>query len=233
MSDLQQNHLSLAPGLSELSFIDLVGVRTIVDATLRRTETTSGRAGRMSPRHNLRRIGIAVAAAVACLAPATPASAVELSSCSGAYAEPTAGFQPEVRRATLCLLNEERTQRGLDGLRSSDTLQTVAQSYAQHMVTGSFFDHVSPTGSMFVDRIKSSEYLDAGDGFYVGENLAWGAGPRATPERIVSAWMDSPDHRANVLSGRFRDIGIGVVVGVPVAGGGQGATYVTEFGMRS
>jgi len=130
----------------------------------------------MSPRHNLRRLLIAIAAAVACLAPATPASAVELSSCSGAYVEPTAANLPEVRRATLCLLNEERTQRGLDELRSSEALQTVAEPYARRMVADSFFDHVSPTGSVFVDRIKSSEYLDAGDGFYVGENLAWGAG---------------------------------------------------------
>ena len=187
----------------------------------------------MSPRPNLRRLLVAIATATACLAPATPASAVELSSCPGAYAEPTAANLPEVRRATLCLLNEERTQRGLDELRSSDALQSVAEPYAQRMATRTFFDHVSPTGSTFVDRIKSSEYLDAGDGFNLGENLAWGGGPLATPERIVHAWMDSPGHRANILDGRFRDIGIGVVYGVPVAGGGQGATYVNEFGTRS
>ena len=202
----------------------------------------------MSPHHNLCRIGIAVAAAVACLAPATPASAtptsviptsviptsaIELSSCAGAYAEPTAVNRPVVRRATLCLLNEERTQHGLGRLRPRGALKMVAERYARRMVTRSFFDHVCPEGSTFVDRIKRSNYLDAGDGFTLGENLAWGGGPRATPERIVRAWMDSPGHRANILNGRFRDIGVGVVVGVPVAGGGQGATYVNEFGTRS
>lgn len=187
----------------------------------------------MPPHNNLRRIGIAIAAAVACLAPAAPANAVDLSSCAGAYAEPTADNRPMVRRATLCLLNEERAQRGLRQLHPRGALHGVAERYAQRMVTRSFFDHVGPEGSTFVDRIKRSDYLRAGDGFTLGENLAWGGGPRATPERIVRAWMDSPGHRANILNGRFRDIGIGVVTGVPVAYGGQGATYVNEFGTRS
>lgn len=179
------------------------------------------------------RIALAVAATVACLASATPASAVELTSCAGAYVEPTGFNLPDLGGATLCLLNEERAERGLDPLRSSGALQTVAEQYAWLMVTRSFFDHVGPQGSTFIDRIKQSDYLDAGDGFFVGENLAWGGGPLATPERIVYAWMDSPAHRANILNGRFRAIGIGVAFGVPVADGGQGATYVNEFGMRS
>jgi uncharacterized protein YkwD len=45
--------------------------------------------------------------------------------------------------------------------------------------------------------------------------------------------MHSPGHRANILNGAFRDIGVGLTLGVPVAGGGSGATYVNEFGTRS
>jgi uncharacterized protein YkwD len=46
----------------------------------------------------------------------------------------------------------------------------------------------------------------------------------------VASWMASPGHRANILKRRFHVIGIGVVDGVPVAGGGAGATYTTDFG---
>ena len=187
----------------------------------------------MPPQHNLRRAGIAIAAAAACLAPAAPASAAGPPSCAGAYAQPSGGNLPTVRRATLCLLNRERKQHGLGRLRSSEPLKTVATRYARQMAARDFFDHVSPTGSTFVDRIKGSSYLDAGDGYSLGENLAWGGGNLATPKLIVRAWMNSPGHRANILNGGFRDIGVGVVPGVPVAGGGPGATYVNEFGTRS
>ena len=43
--------------------------------------------------------------------------------------------------------------------------------------------------------------------------------------------MNSPGHRANILSGSFRAIGIGIAAGTPYGGGG-GATYTTDFGRR-
>ena len=43
--------------------------------------------------------------------------------------------------------------------------------------------------------------------YSVGENLAW-ADPGSTPRQIVQAWLDSPDHRANLLDSRFRDTGV-------------------------
>jgi uncharacterized protein YkwD len=47
---------------------------------------------------------------------------------------------------------------------------------------------------------------------------------------IGAAWMDSPPHRANILSSSFRAIGIGIALGTP--SGGAGATYTTDFGRR-
>jgi uncharacterized protein YkwD len=137
-----------------------------------------------------------------------------------------------VRSATLCLLNHERTKRGLGRLRANRSLRGVATRYAQRMVTGSFFDHVSPTGSTFVQRIKQAAYLAGARGYTIGENLAWGGGSLATPKSIMRAWMNSPGHRANILKGAYEDIGVGLALGVPVAGGGEGATYVNEFGRR-
>jgi len=66
------------------------------------------------------------------------------------------------------------------------------------------------------------------------ENIAWGTEHLATPKGIVRGWMNSPGHRANILRGTFREIGIGIVVGAPtrLGPGERGATYTTDFGVR-
>jgi uncharacterized protein YkwD len=196
---------------------------------------------------NLRRALVAAAASAAMALTAAPASASvlpvqlpcvkgvtcqdEQPACKHAGTVPAPGNLKAIRRATLCLLNVERTQRGLHKLHANNALRGVATKYAKSMVKLDFFDHVSPGGSTFVERIKRSIYLDDANGYSLGENLAWGGGPLSTPERIVRSWMNSPGHRANILNGDFRDIGVGVTLGVPVPGL-SGATYVNEFGTR-
>ena len=58
-----------------------------------------------------------------------------------------------------------------------------------------------------------------------GENLAWGTGPFATARRVVSGWMASPGHRANLLRPGWRRIGLGALRGNFL--GYPGATVVT------
>jgi uncharacterized protein YkwD len=69
----------------------------------------------------------------------------------------------------------------------------------------------------------------------VGENIALGTMQLATPAAIVASWMKSPGHRANILDGRFRDSGMGVVAKAPsrYTGGQRGATYTQQFGAVS
>jgi uncharacterized protein YkwD len=152
--------------------------------------------------------------------------------CANEDLRPAEGNLALIRSATLCLLNHERTTRGLARLRANRPLRNVATRYARRMVEESFFDHVSPGGSTFIQRIKQTAYLARAAGYTIGENLAWGGGGLATPKQIMRAWMNSPGHRANILKGAYEDVGIGVALGIPVAGGGQGATYVNEFGQR-
>jgi uncharacterized protein YkwD len=131
----------------------------------------------MSPSLNLRRVSMCPAAAAAFAAPAAPASAAALPcvdgvpgpaatapKCANADLAPASGNLRAVRRATLCLLNRERTSRGLGKLRANRPLRGVATKYARKMVGQAFFDPVSPAGSTFVDRIKRSADIDAGDG---------------------------------------------------------------------
>ncbi len=138
-----------------------------------------------------------------------------------------------VRRSTLCLLNAERTSRGLRPLREQSTLRTVARRYARTMVRGRFFAHVCPQGSTLKSRIRSAKYLNKSVRDYaLGENLAWGSGSLSTPKSIVRGWMRSSAHRHAILDGSFRDVGVGVAPGAPRKVRGRAATYTTEFGYR-
>lgn len=198
----------------------------------------------------LRRAGIAAAAALALTLPAAPAGAQlpiplpclpgltcpqeepQVKPCANEGLVPAAANLRAIRGATLCLLNRERSAQGLSPLRADRRLRRAATRYARQMARRDFFDHVSPTGSTFVERIRTTSYLTGADGYDIGENLAWGGGPLATPQQVVSGWMASPGHRANILKAEFRDVGIGVALGIPVPGLGVGATYVNEFGRR-
>jgi uncharacterized protein YkwD len=118
----------------------------------------------------------------------------------------------------LCLLNDERTKHHLRPLRAND------------MVEHHYFSHDAPSGQNFVQRIFKTDYVPRSARWNLGENLAWGQRRKSTPRAIVRAWMASPGHRHNILTAGFREIGIAIVVGAPVVGVRQAATYATEFG---
>jgi uncharacterized protein YkwD len=173
----------------------------------------------------------AVATAGAALAAAAPASAH--AACTGADVMPTPSTLHEARHATLCLLNVVRREHGLHTLRSSRRLRHAATAYSFQMVAHGFFAHVSPvSGSTLVSRNRA--YVRHAGSWSLGENIAWGSGSYATPRDTVSAWMHSPPHRHNILTGSFREIGVGIAPGAPVgaAAGQAAATYTTDFGRR-
>lgn len=139
--------------------------------------------------------------------------------------------------ATLCLLNRERTTRGLKPLKIDRNLTKAAVAHSQDMVRRTYFEHESPNGRTPFDRILATRYVPRGATWTLGENIGWGTESLAQPIALVKAWMNSPGHRRNILDPRFREIGIGIVVGVPVRDRGldgqAGATYTTDFGRHS
>lgn len=163
-----------------------------------------------------------------------PAAAQAATPCADAAADPTAGNGKAIRRATLCLLNRERARHGLKPLRSNGRLRTAALRHSGHMARAKFFEHTTPAGTSMTARVRRAGYLKGSRSWALGENIAWGTGALATPRQIVRAWMRSPGHRANILTGRFREIGIGVASAAPVRIGASagGATYTTDFGVR-
>jgi uncharacterized protein YkwD len=150
--------------------------------------------------------------------------------CANSDVEPSADNEAVVRAAILCLHNQIRVERGLPALRENAKLRKAAVGHSNDMVSRRFFEHTAPGGATMVDRIFASRYVPRNAGWALGENLAWGTGSLATPRGIMRAWMDSPGHKANILKRAYREIGIGVVRGIP-SGDNGGATYTADFGV--
>jgi uncharacterized protein YkwD len=163
-----------------------------------------------------------LAALLVCAAIA-PASASAASPCDDADGSLDRLGLPAARAATLCLLNAERTARGLDALSPSTKLAHAAQGHADDMVDRRYFAHGN-----YGARIARTGWGRHRRTYTIGENLGYGTSDGATPRAIVAAWMESPGHRANILQRRFHAIGIGIASGTP--DGDAGATYSTDFG---
>jgi uncharacterized protein YkwD len=161
-----------------------------------------------------------------------PVQAAGAPHCAGATAVPGEATQQALTHTTLCLLNAERTKRGIQALRLNARLSRAAADHSSDMVKRHYFSHTSPSGRTFVDRIRRAGYLGAARSWTVGENIDWGTKDYSTPAGAVYSWMHSPPHRANVLRRSFREIGIGVVPGGPQDRGRPAATYTTDFGAK-
>ena len=179
-----------------------------------------------------RRTAIAAIAAAAILAPAAAPSSAAAKACANRTAHPSDVRSATIKKATLCLLNKRRKAHDKRKLRHNRRLAKAARVHARDMARNDYFAHDTPTGIDFVDRILRTDYVKPDDGWTLGENLAWGSHELATPRAIVKAWMKSPGHRENILNGKFREIGIGVVRGAPEPGAERAAIYATEFGTR-
>jgi uncharacterized protein YkwD len=160
------------------------------------------------------------------------ASASADAACAGSELQPSAANLPQVEAATLCLINVQRAQNGLGTLTANTVLQGAALEHSQDMVRNNFFSHDSSSGEDFEDRILRFNYAPPNTEWVAGENIAWGTLSLATPDAIVVSWMNSPEHRANILSADYKELGVGVVPTTP-SGDPTGATYTADFGARA
>ena len=175
------------------------------------------------------RTAVVLAAAVAAVIALAAAPAGARAAACPSAAQPV-GTAPDatVETAVACLVNGERTARGLVAVERAGALESAAGRHAADMVARRYFAHVSPTGGTGDKRARRAGYLTA-PCRVVGEDLGWAPPDAATAQAVVEAWMDSPSHRAVILDPAFRDIGIGLVDRAP-AGDGAGATFVLELG---
>src|SRR3954452_7795750 len=171
---------------------------------------------------------LAAVAALAALALCAPATA-RADDCAGADAVPAADTVALVGQATLCLLNQQRAANGIGPLVENAALTTASAGYSQRMVAQGFFGHESPDGGTLVERLTDVGYLGDDDAWVVGENIGWGQASLATARSMVTAWMNSPGHRENLLSADYTQVGLGLALGTPTDQT-WGATYTTDFG---
>ena len=178
----------------------------------------------------LRRVLGFLPLALVLIVPSTAAAGP--TACAAAHSSPAEVSAAQLENTVLCLVNRERTARGLSSLRSNRRLERAARGHSRDMVERRFFSHDAPGGASLLDRVRRRGYNSRG-GMTVGENIAWGSGSYATPAGIVDSWMKSPGHRANILHRSFREIGVGVALGAPrPVTGAPAATYTTDFGAR-
>jgi uncharacterized protein YkwD len=158
---------------------------------------------------------------------ATPASAATV--CASTDGPTAQASTVALANSTLCLVNQERSSRGLKPLKANKRLAKAAAGHARDMNARGYFSHDTEGGGTFVDRIRKAGYMPGRVFPTLGEDLAWGSGTLGTPREIVASWMASPGHRANILDRKFREGGMGVAFGDPGAGE-DGVTYALDFG---
>lgn len=111
----------------------------------------------------------------------------------------------EVTQQLLDLTNQARAEAGLSPLVLSDALVAAAQAHAQAMANNDFYDHTDPvTNTAPADRATAAGYRWQ----TVAENIA--AGYESAAE-VIQSWLDSPEHRANMLSPAVTEVGFGYV----------------------
>ena len=125
------------------------------------------------------------------------------------------------RAAMLARVNAERATAGRPPLVLDPRLNEAAQGHAEDMLRRSYYNHDSPEGATPGDRVRKSGY----NPHIVAENIA--RGPLTVGE-AVDNWMQSREHRANLLQPALRDLGVGIAVGRNSVG--YTVLWVQDFG---
>lgn len=119
--------------------------------------------------------------------------------------------------------NQERLQDGKNPLALNDQLSAAAQAKANDMAQKNYWNHVSPDGQTPWALLTAQGYQYQ----QAGENLAYGF---AGAEQTVNGWMNSNEHRANLLNAGYNEVGFGVAQAANYQGRGPQTIVVAEYG---
>ncbi|SHM69690.1 CAP domain-containing protein [Actinacidiphila paucisporea] len=145
-----------------------------------------------------------------------PTVPVRTPSTKASTATPSSDTLTAARAAILSLVNKERATAGCKPLTASSSLDGLAQAFSDDMAARGFFDHTDPDGHTPWDRAKARGITNLG-----GENIARG---QATAAAVMTAWMNSPGHRANILNCDYTTLGVGIHFGT------GGPWWTQDFG---
>jgi uncharacterized protein YkwD len=117
------------------------------------------------------------------------------------------------------LVNVERTRAGCPAVRTDAQLATAARLHSEDMARQDYFSHTSLDGRSPWDRIRAQGYA-----YGSAENIAAGY---PTPAAVMTGWMNSPGHKANILNCANKALGVGIG-----HGGSYGIYWTQDFGSR-
>ncbi len=109
---------------------------------------------------------------------------------------------PSQLQQVFTLVNQARAQAGCKPLADDPHLDTAAQQHSDDMANRGYFSHTTPEGVTFDKREIAAGYPSPG-----GENIAQG---QTSAQQVMTDWMNSAGHRANILNCAFAAIGIGL-----------------------
>src|SRR5580692_1946221 len=120
----------------------------------------------------------------------------------------------------LGLVNQQRVRGGLRPLKFSARLAVIARGHSYDMAMRHYLAHNSPDGVAPADRISGVGigYRTVGENIYMDDN----GDPADVPLRAMKGWLKSPEHRANIVSDKFTETGVGI------SHSADGGTYVTQ-----
>jgi uncharacterized protein YkwD len=130
----------------------------------------------------------------------------------------------EQSRAVACLVNWARKQENRSRLLRRSALTRAAELKGERVASCGQFSH-TPCGTAVGSGVDATGYRYA----MFGENLFAGSWGRVTPRDVVSAWLSSPPHRANMLSGRFRHVGAAPVRANGLLEGADAVVWTATF----
>jgi uncharacterized protein YkwD len=153
---------------------------------------------------------------------------------AGATSEQPVAATRALEQGVLSNMNTLRREHGLAPLKISTGLAAAARRHSSDMATRGYFSHTSANGSSFDRRI--ARFYPMGHKHYwsVGENLLWSS-PDVDAAHALDMWLNSPEHKKNMLTARWREVGLSAVhvPSAPGTFGGREVTIVTaDFGVR-
>jgi uncharacterized protein YkwD len=140
-----------------------------------------------------------------------------------------------LNQSVLVAVNTFRAEHNLGRLRESRALDGSARAHSLEMGKVGYFAHPSADGTVFWRRIQHYFPARGYSTWSVGENLLWSS-PTVSAGGALKMWIASPEHLANLLSPRWREIGVSAVRAVNAPGVFGGRTVVivtTDFGYRN
>ena len=135
----------------------------------------------------------------------------------------------------LTRLNATRAAHGLRPLVVSDGLEKAAVTHSRDLIQAGVFQHDSPDGTSFVQRLKHFYSPSGYSSWTAGENILYNTAD-IDADTAIRAWLDSPPHRQNMLNPDWREVGIGSVHASTAGGtfGGAPTWVITmDFGART